>query len=128
MKLDINHHFLLLQINQIKLMALLQILKSGYFERLTKYDRFKYLLKQLDGSSLLDSVRQVVPQTLASYHERTLCVCVGTRERTRACMGVSLCACVYVCVCLRVCVCVYVCMSVHAFVFVYVCARAFCFS
>ena len=30
--------------------------KSRYFERLTKYDRFKYLLKQLDGSSLRECV------------------------------------------------------------------------
>ena len=53
--------FFLLQINQIKSRTLLQIFKKPFFERLTKYDRFKYLLKQLVGSSLLDSVRQVVP-------------------------------------------------------------------
>ena len=65
----------LLQINQIQSRALLQILKSRYFERLTKYKRFKYLLKQLDGSSLFDIVRQVVPHTPTSDHEKTLCVC-----------------------------------------------------
>ena len=90
-----------------------------YFERLTKYERFKYLLKQLDGSGLLDIIRQVVSQTLASYHERTLCVCGCKREQ--ACVL----ACVFVC--MRICVCVCVYMSVHAFKFVYVCARGFVF-
>ena len=48
-----------------------KLTKSRYFKRLSKYVRFKSLLKQLDGSSLLDIVRQVVPQTRISDHERT---------------------------------------------------------
>ena len=64
--------------------ALLQFKKSRYFERLTKYERFKYLLKQLDGSSLLDIVRQVVPQTRTSDHEKhCVCVCVGVCAHVR---------------------------------------------
>ena len=100
----------LLQINQIKSRAPLQIKKSRYFERLTKYDRFKYLLKQLDESNLLNIVRQVVPQTLTSYHERILCVCVGTpaHARMHACVFVCMRICVYVCVytCAYDCMCV----------------------
>ena len=110
----------LLQINKIKSRALLQINKSWYFERFTKYDHFNYLLIQLDESSLLNSVRQVVPQTLASYHERTLCVCGCTRARMR----VSLCACVYVCVCVCVCMCVYIYIYECSCIYVCICVRA----
>ena len=46
--------------------------KSRYFKRLSKYVRFKSLLKQLDESGLLDIVRQVVSQTRASDRKRTL--------------------------------------------------------
>ena len=121
----------LLQINQIKVEGTVtKLRKSRYFERLTKYDRFKYLLKELDGSSLIDSVRQVVPQTLASYHERTLCVCGWVHAS--ACSRACVCLCVHACLCVCVFACVYVCvyvyMSVHAFMFVYLCARVFCFS
>ena len=102
----------LLQINQIKSRALLQIMKKPIFERLTKYECFKYLLKQLDGSSLLDIVRQMPKLTRTSDRERTLCVCVCVCVSVRMCM--SLCACVYVCVCvcvwLRACVCVCACV------------------
>ena len=87
-----------------------------------------YLLKELDGSNLLDSVRQVVPQTLASNHKTTLCVCGCTRAHARVHACVFVCMRVCVCVCLRVCLCVCVYMSVHAFMFVIECARVFCFS
>ena len=39
--------------------------RSRFRQRLSKWVRFKSLLKQLNGSSLLDIVRQVVPQTRA---------------------------------------------------------------
>ena len=102
----------LLQINQIKSRTPLQIKKSRYFERLTKYDSFKYLLKKLDESNLINSVRQVVPQTLTSYHERILCVCVGTpaHARMHACVFVCMRMCVYVCMY----TCAYECMGVCA--------------
>ena len=100
---------LLLQINQIMSGGghCYKFKKSRYFERLTKYERFMYLLKQLDGSSLLDIVRQMLPLTRTSDRERTLCVCVcvGVCKHVRMC--VSICDCVYVCMiaCIRVCVC-----------------------
>ena len=100
----------LLQINQIKSKAVLQIKKSRYFERLTKYERFKYLLKQLDGSSLLDIVRQMASLTRTSDRERRLFGCVHARGYV----------CLYVLVCMPVCDCVRMCVCV--------CARVrFCF-
>ena len=120
----------LLELNQIKSRALLQFKKSRYFERLTKYERFKYLLKQLDGSSLLDIVRQVVPQTRISDHERTLCVFVLVCARTCAnvCMCVTpfvcMCLCVLACLCLCACVCMFACVCVRMCVCACVCLYA----
>ena len=98
--------------------------RSRYFERLTKYERFKYLLKQLDGSSLLEIVQQMVPQTRASDRERTLCVFVWMCACTCTYVCVSKLVCM--CVCLRVffCVCVYVCVCVCLCAYVCVCERA----
>ena len=97
--------------------------KRLYFDRLTKYERFMYLLKQVDGSSLLDIVRQVVPQTPATDSERTLCVCVCVGVCTHVCICVCVswfvCVCMYVCV--FACVCVRVCVCLHMFVCVCVC-------
>ena len=93
----------LLQITQIKSRALLQILKSRYFARLTKYERFKYLLKQL-------FVRQMPPLTRTSDRERTLCVCVWVWARTCVCVCLYVLVCI--CVCVIACVCVYVCVCV----------------
>ena len=45
--------------------------KSRYFKRLSKFVSFKSLLGHLDGSSLLDIVRQVVSQTRDSDRKRT---------------------------------------------------------
>ena len=87
-----------------------------------KTTRFKYLLKQLDGSGLLDIIRQVVPQTLTSYHERTHCVrgCTRAHARVHACVlyvHACMCVCVFACVCMCVCVyeysCIYVCICVR---------------
>ena len=99
--------------------------KSRYLERMTKYERFKYLLKQLDGSSLLDIVRQVVSQTMASDRERTLCVCVyvGVCAHVRVCVFELVCmyVCVHMCVftCMYLCTFVCVCLRVFACVCVY---------
>ena len=107
--------------------------KSRYFERLTKYKPFKYVLKQLDGSSLLDIVRQVVLQTRASDRERTVCVCVCLCECMRArarrvCVGELVCMYVYVCVSSRVCcvrVCMCVCICVRMCVYARVCVSLY---
>ena len=108
--------------------------KSWYFERLTKNGRFKYLLKQLDGSSLLDIVRQVVPSTRASDRERTLCVCVcvGVYAHVRVgvcvswsvCICLRACVCMFPCVCVRMCVCAYACISLWLYARVYACMHA----
>ena len=124
--------FFLLQINQIKLGALIQILKSRYFERLTKYECFMYLLKQLDGSSLLNIVRQMLPLTRTSDRERTLCVGVCTHVRMCVCLYVLVycvwvCSRTCVCVCLYVLVCMCVCVCDCVRMCVCVCVCAFCF-
>ena len=74
-----------------------------YFERLTKYERFKHLLKELDPAFL--TVCGNWFQKLGSPITKEHFVSVCARELTRACMRVSLHACV-VFACLRVCVCV----------------------
>ena len=102
--------------------------KIRYFERLTKYERFKYLLKQLDGSSLVEIGWQVVPQTLTS-DPKELFVFVWVCARTCACVCVGLYVCVwvlaflFVCVCMFACVCVRMCLCAHACLFMALCAR-----
>ena len=113
------------QINQIKSRALLQIKKKPVFRKIDQIWAFKYLLKQLDESSLLDIVRQVVPHTRASDHKLCVCLCGCVRARAHICVcvwvGLYVCVCVYVC--FRECVCVrgvYVCVCFHAYVWVWV--------
>ena len=113
--------------------SLTKLRKSRYFKRLSKWMRFKSLLKQLNGSSILDIVRQVVPQTRVSDRERTfseqnrvrrgrndkatgtrVCICVCMRMCARACLCVNwyvcVCECAHVSGCVCVCVCVCICL------------------
>ena len=99
---------------------------SRYFERLTKCDRCKYLLKELVPASFTVWASGSTNSCLLSRRNFVcvcVCVCVrvcvAAREHTLAFMRVSLHSCV-VFVCLRLCVCECVCC-----VFVYVCARDF---
>ena len=73
---------------------------SRYFERLIKYDRFKYLLKELDPASL--TVCGMWFHKLGPPITKEHFVCVCAREHTLACMRVSLHTCVvfvFACIC-----------------------------
>ena len=93
---------------------------SRYFERLTKYDRFKYLLKELDSASLTvcDEWFHKLGPLITKEHFVCVFVCGCTRAHARVHACVFTCMrrlCVFACMCVCDCVCV----------FVYVCARDF---
>ena len=98
-------------------------LRNGrYFERLTKYERFMYLLKHsIDPASLTLSGRgssnsDLRPRKNIVY----VCLfgCVHARALTCVCVWLDLYVCVCVCVlaCVFVCMCVYVCMCLRVYV------------
>ena len=142
----------LLQINQIKSRALLQILKSRY---LVNANILSICLNNsMDPASLTLSGKWFLKLGSPTTKEHCVCLCWCVHAHALMCVCdsvcmymdvcvcvsvfVFVCVCVYVCLCLRayVCVCaherislwlyarVYVCM--HAFMGVYVCLRA-CF-
>ena len=100
--------------------------KSRYFEKLTKYECFMYLLKQ--------TTRWIQPpwhcpasgSTNSDLRPRKNSVCVRVivwvRARTCASVCVSRFVCMCMCVCLRVFACVCVCMLACVYLFMTLCA------
>ena len=153
MRLAIYHHFLL-QINQIKSGALLQIQKACISKDWLNSSVLSICLKNSTDPDFLTFSDKWLHKLGPSTAKNIVCVCVFGRTCVRVCVCVcesvciyvyvcvSVCVfvyvCVYVCVCLRayVCICAHVCISLwlyarvyvymHAFMGVYVCLRA-CF-
>ena len=59
---------------------------TRYFETLTKYDRFKYLLKELDPTSLTVSGKWFHKLGPPITKEHCVCVCAHASTRSRACV------------------------------------------
>ena len=76
---------------------------SRYFERLTKYERFKYLLlKELDPTSLTVSGKRFHKLEPPIKKEHFVCVCMCTRAHARVHACVITCMrrlCVFACMC-----------------------------
>ena len=75
---------------------------SRYFERLTKYDRFKYLLKELDPASLTVCGKWFHKLGPPITKEHFVCVCARTRAHARvnACVFTYMRRlCVFACMC-----------------------------
>ena len=94
---------------------------SRYFERLTKYDRFKYLLKELDPAFLTVCGKWFHKLGSPITKEHFVCVCVHAGTRSSACVCLymhasSLCVCMYACV--IACVCLYTCVRVWFLLFI----------